>query len=184
MEPTRYTAPDEAFLTGCKELADANGAVLIFDEIVTGFRMALGCARKDFGVVPDIAVLAKTISNGYPMAAIVGRQEVMSMVEDQLISSTYWTDAIGTAAAIAAIPKIRETKVIDHIWSPGKTLMAGLQTAFDNAGLDAEVKGWPPFAGIVFHHQCPDMVMAMKTHFIRGMLRRGFLTTGLHYLML
>ena len=81
-----------------RELATAHGAVLIFDEVVTGFRLGLGGAQEQFGVLPDMATYAKAISNGYAMGAVVGRRAMMEMVGDMIVSSTYWSDAVGLAA--------------------------------------------------------------------------------------
>ena len=79
--------------------------VLIFDEISAGFRIAAGGAHLKLGVNPDIAVFGKAISNGYPMSVLIGRGEVMSAAQDSFISSTYWTERVGLAAAIATIKK-------------------------------------------------------------------------------
>ena len=183
METTRYNPPADGFLQGVRELADEHGAVLIFDEVVTGFRMALGGAQEYFDVKPDISTFAKTISNGYPMGAVVGRREIMKTVQNQFISSSYWTDSIGTVAAIASIKKIRETGAVDYVWKVGKELMDGLNDALISSGLDGQVKGYPPHLYLVFNHEDPDTVRAINTMYIRRQLARGFICSNIHYLM-
>lgn len=153
MEATRYYPPADGFLEGVRKLADKHGAVLIFDEVVTGFRMALGGAQEYFGVTPDMATFAKTISNGYPMGAIAGRREIMETVNEQFISSTYWTDAVGTAAALASLKKIRQTHAIEYIWELGKKLTVGLKEVIAKTGVDAKVHGWPPITILSFCHE-------------------------------
>jgi len=183
MEVTRYNHPADGFLEGVRELANEHNAVLIFDEVVTGFRMALGGAQEYFSVTPDMSTFAKTISNGYPMGAVVGRREIMKTVENQFISSSYWTDAIGTAAAIANIDKIRQTNAIEYVWKVGKELMDGLNDALKTSGLDGEVKGWPSFFDLSFNHEDSDTLHAINTMYIRRQLARGFLCSHIHYMM-
>ncbi|MCM8820505.1 MAG: aminotransferase class III-fold pyridoxal phosphate-dependent enzyme, partial [Candidatus Omnitrophica bacterium] len=115
MEPLRSNYPEDGFLEKVRAIADRCNAVLIFDEITSGFRMRVGGVYKIFNVLPDIVVYAKAISNGYPMAAIVGRSEVMERAEESFISSTYWTERIGPAAAIATIKKMKEKDVPTHL---------------------------------------------------------------------
>ena len=182
MEATRHYRPNKGFLEGVRQLADQHGAVLIFDEVVTGFRMALGGAQEYFGVTPDLAVFAKTISNGYPMGAVVGRRDVMNTVNEQFISSTYWTDAVGTAAALATIEKMRRIGVVEYIWDLGKELSAGLSEALEKAGIKGNILGWPshPILSLTGHDG--EVGGAMATFFVRGQLARGYLTTGTHFL--
>ena len=105
MEPTRSTDPDPGFLEGVRELCDRCGAALVFDEISSGWRMHLGGVHLKYGLMPDIAVFAKAIGNGHPMAAIIGRRRIMDAAQTSFISSTYWTEAVGPTAALATIRK-------------------------------------------------------------------------------
>ena len=182
MEATRFHHPAEGFLSGIRELADKHGAVLIFDEVVTGFRMALGGAQEYFGVTPDMATFAKTISNGYPMGAVVGRSEILSSVNDQFISSTYWTDAVGTAAALAAINNIKATNAVDYVWEVGQELMDGLKQVLKTVGLNGKVYGWPPFPILSFMDENNETASAIKTMYIRRQLARGFLCSSVQYI--
>ena len=111
MEPCRGGPPAHGFLEEVRAVAKQCDAILIFDEITSGWRLNSGGAHLLYGVPPDIAVFAKAISNGYPMAAILGTGEAMQAAEDCFISSTYWTESIGPAAALATIKKHRACNV-------------------------------------------------------------------------
>src|SRR5204862_7785281 len=108
MEPIREHEPEDNFLQQVREIADEIGAVLILDEVTAGFRMNTGGAHLLYDLAPDIAVFAKAIGNGYPMAAIIGRGEVMGGGQDSFISSIYWTERIGPVAALATIRQHRQ----------------------------------------------------------------------------
>src|SRR5690606_26455486 len=102
------TDPAPGFLQQVREMCDASGAVLIFDEITSGWRFGLGGAHLRLGVTPDLAVFGKAVSNGFAMAAILGKRAVMDAAQRTFVSSTYWTEGIGPAAAIATIKKLRQ----------------------------------------------------------------------------
>jgi len=118
------------------------------------------------------------------MGAVVGRRDIMRTVCDEFISSTYWTDAIGTAAALASLKKIRSTGAIEYAWKLGQVLQDGLKEAVDASGVDGKIYGWPPFSALGFPHDDEDTSLARKTFYVRRMLARGFLAGGLHYIML
>ena len=105
MEPIRNEEPAPGFLERIRELADASGAALIFDEITAAFRLNCGGSHLILGVEPDVAVFSKALGNGYPMAALIGRQTVMEESQSTFISSTNWTERIGPVAALATIEK-------------------------------------------------------------------------------
>src|SRR5205823_11104627 len=112
--------PEPGFLASVRRLADDTGAVLIVDEISAGFRLNTGGAHLLFGLEPDIAVFSKAIGNGYPMAAIIGKSDVMEAAQRTFISSTYWTERIGPTAALATIRKHRAHDVASHLIRIGK----------------------------------------------------------------
>src|SRR5882724_4108609 len=128
MEPQRGTEPAEGFLKQVRSLADEIGAVLVFDEITTGFRMTDGGIHRLLNVDPDIAVFAKAIANGYAMSVVLGRESVMQAAQTTFISSTNWTERIGPTAALATICKFRREKVAPHLISIGGRVMAGWET--------------------------------------------------------
>ena len=118
LEPTLYEAPKPGFLVGVRDLAHAHGALLIFDEVVTGFRWASGGAQEYFGIVPDLATLGKAMGNGYPIAAIVGRREIMDP-HALVVSSTFGGEGVGLAAAKAVLEIYRREPVVEHLWRVG-----------------------------------------------------------------
>lgn len=172
MEPIRNHDPLPGFLAGVKEIAARVGAVLVIDEISAGFRLNTGGAHLNFGLEPDIAVFAKAISNGYPMAAIIGKREVMSAAQNSFISSTYWTDRIGPTAALATIRKHRQKNVASHLKAIGARIQDGWRAAAEQHGLSVEVGGIEPLGH--FSINCEES-MAAHTLFSQCLLERGFL---------
>ncbi|MFA6969608.1 MAG: aminotransferase class III-fold pyridoxal phosphate-dependent enzyme, partial [Candidatus Paceibacterota bacterium] len=119
MEPMHGEYPRDGFLEKVREIATRTGAVLVFDEITIGFRLAIGGAHLTLGVEPDLAIFGKGMSNGYAMAAIIGKHDVMQAVQDTFISSTYWTEAIGPTATLAAIAKMQRLNLPEHLSAIG-----------------------------------------------------------------
>jgi glutamate-1-semialdehyde 2,1-aminomutase len=172
MEPRRGEAPEPGFLEAVRAIATDIGAVLIFDEVTTGFRMTDGGIHKMLGVNPDIAVFAKAMANGYPMAAVIGTSVVMEAAQSTFISSTNWTERVGTVAAIATIRKIRRERVTDHLIRIGERTFAGWKAAAAQAGLALHTEGLPSLTHFGFDH--PDEP-ALTTLFTQDMLERGYL---------
>jgi len=114
------------FLGAVKQLCKKNGTLLIFDEVITGFRYSMGGAQKLFGVYPDLACFAKAISNAIPLSAIVGKWEFMKKLDEVFFSFTYGGDCVGLSAAKATINKLSKNNVIEHIHKIGLQLKIGL----------------------------------------------------------
>ncbi len=172
MEPVRSSYPENGFLKKVRVIADRYKAVLIFDEITSGFRMKVGGAYTLFGEVPDIVVYGKAISNGYPMAAVVGKSEIMEKAEDSFISSTYWTERIGPAAAIATIKKMRAKGVPSHLIKMGKRIMGGWKEIAEETGMKIKISGIPPLPKFSFEYENARELMTL---FTQEMLKKGFL---------
>ncbi|MBK8857786.1 MAG: aminotransferase class III-fold pyridoxal phosphate-dependent enzyme [Opitutaceae bacterium] len=179
MEPMRLEAPRGDFLVRVRQLADRHGAVLIFDEITAGWRSHHGGIHLTLGVNPDIAVFAKAMSNGFPMAAIIGRTAVMEAAQQSFISSTYWTEAIGPAAALATITRLAETDAAAHIRRIGTQTAAGWRTLGERHGLKLRSAGIPALCSFAFDHGADSL--PLMTLFTQEMLARGFLANGLFY---
>ncbi len=157
VEAIRSKKPENDFLGKVRKIADEIGAVLIFDEISSGFRMTIGGAYTQFGVTPDIVVFGKAMSNGYPMGAIVGKQEVMDVAQSSFISSTYWTEGIGPTAALATIKKLEEKNVPKHIVSIGTKMGKIWEKLGKENGLRMHVDfGFPPIMHFDFEYPEPD----------------------------
>jgi glutamate-1-semialdehyde aminotransferase len=178
METVRHHMPENDFLKKVQALAKAHGAVFVLDEVSSGFRLTLGGAYKLFGIEPDIAVYAKALGNGYPIAAIVGRKEVMEAAQKSFISSTYWTERIGPSAALAVIKKMRAKKVPQHLEKIGKMIGKGWESLAKKHGLEMSFDG--PNCLITFTLNYPN-AQELKTLFIQEMLERGYLTTTTVY---
>ena len=125
MEPVRNHSPEPGFLEQVRAIASRERAVLIFDEITSGWRLNTGGAHLTFGVNPDVAVFAKGMSNGYPMGAIVGIRSVMEAAQTSFISSTYWTERVGPVAAIATIREHKAKDVASHLCAIGSQIQRG-----------------------------------------------------------
>ena len=178
MEPLRNEMPEPGFLEAVKLLTKLSGAVLIFDEVSSGFRLNAGGAHIKIGVEPDVAVFAKAISNGYPMAAIIGRSEVMDAVERTFISSTYWTDRIGPVAALASLRKYQRENVSAHLSLIGKAVQDLWTQAATDAGLPIHVYGIYPMSYFAFDG---PSAQAMMTLYVQEMLKHGFLASNRFY---
>jgi len=175
IEPTRYVDPEPGFLEGVRERTRRVGARLIFDEISIGWRLCVGGAHLKFGVEPDMAVFAKTLSNGFAMSAVIGTAETMSVAESSFISSAYWTEGIGPAAAVATIEKFQRLNVPAHIAGIGTKFRDGLQQVGQRTGVPITLSGRPDAVLIGFDH--PDSV-ALATLLTTRMLDHGFLAAG------
>ncbi len=172
MEPTRATPPEPGFLEGVRQMCDRAGAVLVFDEISIGWRLALGGAHLRYGVEPDVAVFAKAIGNGHPMAAIIGRARVMQAAQESFISSTYWTEGVGPTAALATIRKMQRVDVPSHVARIGTRWREGMQKLAQAHGLPLTVSGHPAITVIGFNH--PE-ALALQTLLTVGMLEHDIL---------
>lgn len=158
LEPfQRIIPPQPGFLEAMRELTAANDMLLIFDEVVTGFRFAYGGAQEYYGVTPDICTLGKAIGGGFALAAIAGRDEVMAMFDKERAGDRF-VPQIGTlsgnpvaaAAGLATLEVLKRPGAYEKIFSTGKTLMAGLSERLARHGVAAQVIGVPPLFDLVF----------------------------------
>ena len=136
-----------------RELANKYGTVLVFDEIVTGFRIALGGVQEYFGVTPDLAVFAKGIANGMPFSVYCGKAEIMDKLDHATVSSTYGGEALSLAAAKATLSTYQTEHVIDHIWQKAESAWSGFNRLFTHYGIPGKLVGLPPCIAIVFDEQ-------------------------------
>jgi glutamate-1-semialdehyde aminotransferase len=178
MEPIRNYYPKEGFLETIREITKKLGIVLIFDEVTSGWRLNIGGAHLNFGVEPDIAVFGKAISNGYPMAVIIGKPEVMETAQDSFISSTYWTERIGPVAALATIKKLKRENIPEHLINIGKEVQEGWKKLSEKHDLNITVSGINPLGHFSFNYDNP---LVLKTLFTQLLLENGFLATNAFY---
>jgi glutamate-1-semialdehyde 2,1-aminomutase len=145
------------------------------DEIVTGFRMANGGAQEYFGVTPDMACFAKGMANGMPLAAVVGRADVMGTFEDALISLTYGGEALSLAAAVATMQIYRDEPVIETLWQRGEALRDGLERAAREAEVPFVTQGYAPMTGMAFLDLDPETDQRAWGFMLQEMAARGVL---------
>jgi glutamate-1-semialdehyde 2,1-aminomutase len=178
MEPIRSEPPRAGFLKRVREIANGTGALLVFDEITSGFRLNTGGVHLLHEVEPDIAVFAKAISNGFPMAAVIGRAECMEAAQSSFISSTSWTDRVGPAAALATIRKHRDQAVPEHLVRMGRRVKEVWADEAERAGLRCHISGLDPLAHFALE---VDDAQAAHTLYTQLMLAEGFLATKAFY---
>jgi len=178
MEPMRHQLPDKDFLKKVRAIANRVGAVLIFDEISSGFRLGFPGYHTKSGVIPDLVIYAKAISNGFPMAALIGKREVMKEADASFISSTYHAERIGPAAALATLQKMKKVRVTDYVEKMGWKIGNEWKRLAKKHNLPIVVAGPGAFINFTFDHK--DAV-ALKALFTQEMLQQGYLATATIY---
>jgi glutamate-1-semialdehyde 2,1-aminomutase len=154
----RCTSPRPGFLQGLRTVTADMGVLLIFDETVTGFRLAYGGAQAYYGVSPDLATLGKALGGGYPIGAVVGRSDVLDLMrEDQMgqagyvwFASSLGGNPISATAALATLGELRKPGTYAHLFAVGEALRTGLAAALRDEGITARVQGDGPLAAVVF----------------------------------
>ena len=176
MEPLRSDIPPEGYLEGVKKICHANKALLIFDEVSCGWRTRIGGIQEYTGVIPDISVFAKSMSNGYPMGVVVGSEDAMELAGRMFISSSYWSDNIGLAASLATIKELRSRDSVDKFEVLGEKMRDAITGAVDSVGVPANVSGWHYRSAINFELPEETLRPKINTLFIQEMARRGIHT--------
>lgn len=174
-------ATGETFYPALRKLTQRHGALLIFDEIVTGFRVALGGVQEYFGVVPDLAVFAKGVANGMPLSVYCGRREVMSLCDRggrTVISTTYGGEALSLAAAKAVIEVYRTQDVVGALWQRGEFLWSGVNARFEKHGIPMRLKGFWPCPQFVPEASAPEDLLG---RFFRAAYRHGVMLYNVSY---
>jgi len=172
MEPRRGSEPSSGFLEGVRMIANDIGALLVFDEVTSGFRMNVGGIHLNYKVNPDLAVFGKALGNGFPISAVIGKKKIMDAAQNTFISSTFWTERIGFTAALATIKKIREQNVNQNLIDYGKRINEGWKEIASKFDLDITISGIPPLTHL--HFDCYDPVSA-QTYYTQEMLKKGYL---------
>jgi glutamate-1-semialdehyde 2,1-aminomutase len=181
MMPLEIELPRPGFLAGVQELAHRYGALFILDEIRSGFHVALGGAQEYYGIVPDLATFSKALSNGYAVSALVGRRDIMQRVTETYVSSTFFTNSVAMAAAVATIHKLRREQGIPHLWRIGEGLLQGMDRLAGDLGVEAKAVGLSPMPYLSFTYADPEVREAAKYAFYRETTRRGVLLHPNHH---
>lgn len=178
LEAIRNDIPEREFVETIRKMTKEKGIVFIVDEITCGFRLNVGGAHLIYDIEPDMAVFAKAISNGYPMGAIIGRRDIMQAAQGSFISSTYWTERIGSVAALATIKKLQELRVPEHLIKMGEMIQGGWTQKAKKHNMIIHVSGIYPLSHFEFKTNNP---LLYKTVFTKIMLEHGFLASTVYY---
>ncbi len=186
MEPVNLTPPEPGYLEGVRDLATRYGAVLVFDEVITGFRYARGGAQEHFGVTPDLCAMGKGMANGMPLSVVAGSAEFMEPFEKIFFSFTFAGETSGLAAAMATLDVMERENYWAHVWRQGQRLQEAYRALAQQFGLThvTDCKGMPPWTIVTFQDSQGHASLKLKTLFQQEMLRQGVLFSGSQFLSL
>jgi glutamate-1-semialdehyde aminotransferase len=174
--------PKPGFLEGVRQIADKHGAVLIFDEIRTGFRVHLGGAQTLFNVTPDLSTFGKALANGYPISACVGKEHIMKVVEKEVfVSSTFYPNSIEFAAALKTLEFMERENVIEAIKEKGEWFNAELKKIIDKHKVDLSLSPVPQMPFVVFNKNADKTYKAMRNDFYTQLIRRKVFLQPFHH---
>jgi glutamate-1-semialdehyde 2,1-aminomutase/spore coat polysaccharide biosynthesis protein SpsF len=184
MEPVNFVEPAPGFLQSVKDLAQRNGALLIFDEICSGFHFGLGGAQKRFGVIPDLACFGKAMGNGFPISCVMGRKEVMRCFEEVFFSFTFAGEVASMAAAMKVLDILETTDALTKMDANGRTLQDGFNVLAQEAGLADRLKATahPTWSLIKYLDADGDDSPLLKSLFQQEAVKRGVLLLATHNL--
>lgn len=188
LEPIQGNGPKEGFLQELKELTHKNGAILIFDEVVSGFRYALGGAQELYQVTPDLAAIGKGMANGLPLSAVVGKRELMELIETKnvFISTTFGGETLSIAGALATIKILEEPGTYDKIWKLGTMMLDGLKILIKKYNLEevVNISGLAPHGGVLFEGTGSLDYLDIQSVYQQRMVENGILTIGINNISL
>jgi len=182
LEPMNSTYPKHGFLEGVRELTQKNGSILIFDEVVTGFRFDIGGAQKLFNVIPDLTALGKGIANGHPLSAVVGKREIMNEMENIFFSGTFGGELLSLASAKATIELYKKIDVCAELNFIGSTLATGLKQIITDLEMESvlEISGHPTWLFLLWKSAYGQPVENIKAFFLQEMFKSGVLILSTH----
>lgn len=186
MEPVNLTPPSPGYLEGVRQLASHHGVVLVFDEVITGFRYARGGAQEYFGVTPDLCAMGKGVANGMPLSIVCGKREFMEPFDEIFFSFTFGGETAGLAAAMATLDVMEREDYWSHVWRQGAKLQNGFRALANEFGINDHVdcQGMPPWTVVVFKDHARWKALQLKTLFQQEMIRHGILFSGSQFLSL
>tara|TARA_B100000780_G_scaffold102373_1_gene71552 strand:+ start:5560 stop:6885 length:1326 start_codon:yes stop_codon:yes gene_type:complete len=178
LEPVNFFEPEDNFLEKVKSITHENNALLIFDEVITGFRMNIGGAQTHYNVIPDLSCFGKAMANGFPMNALVGREEVMSFFEEAFFSGTFAAELVSISASLATIDAIEKRGTLEHIDAMGLRLKNGYNQLAKSLELEHITKmigfGWWP--EYLFYDTHGKSSLELQSLFQQEIVRRGVLS--------
>lgn len=179
--PFELDPPRDGFLDRVTEIVHGHGALLVLDEMRTGFRVAVGGAQERLGIQADLATFSKAMANGYPISALTGREEVMRMLGEVHISSTFYVNAAEMAAALATISELRRGGTLVKLERLGRRLLDGLAQLVNAAGVEANLRGVAQMPFLQFCYEDPAKCERAKQAFYTETVRRGILLHPNHH---
>ncbi len=182
LEPMNVSFPERDFLVRVKEMSNKYGAVLIFDETITGFRFSAGGAQELFGVTPDLSTFGKGIANGMPLSVIVGRREIMMEMENVFFSGTYGGELLSLAAANHVIDRVQAGEVVEQLGSTGRTLSSRVEEIIkaNNLGETLSLSGHDTWRFLNWRESNGYSLSEIKTYFMQEMFNAGVLVLASH----
>lgn len=179
-QPLQEPAP--GFLESVQAMAATHGAVLIFDEIRTGFRVHLGGAQVRYGVTPDMAVFGKAMANGYPISAVVGRRDILEVANGKIfLSSTFFPNSLEMVAALKTIEILEREQALETIWKRGEVLLEGWRRTVEALDFPAQVSGIAPMPFLTFRVDEGGRYKKLRPAFYTEMIRRGVFLAPYHH---
>jgi glutamate-1-semialdehyde aminotransferase len=174
--------PKPGYLEAVKKIAEKYGAVLIFDEIRSGFRYSLGGAQAKFGVTPHLSVFGKAMANGYPVSAVVGKKEIMDEAEERVfISSTFFPNSLEQVAALKTIEIMERDNILDKLWQKGEKFCNEVQKIVDESGVPCQLSGAPLMPFITFPKDEEKLYKKLRVEFYTQVIRRGVFLQPYHH---
>lgn len=185
IEPMNVVEPKAGFLEDVKAIASRNGAVLVFDETITGFRFSNGGAQAVFGVTPDLATFGKACANGMPLSVLTGRADLMDHMDRVFLSGTFGGETLSLAACKAVLEKLSREPVVSTIAATGESVKAGVAKLITDHGCGAflSISGHPSWSFLNFKDTDGASLWHIKTLFLQEILARGILSLGTHNVM-
>ena len=187
LEPIQGNGPMDGFLQEVRDLATKNGTILIFDEVVSGFRYALGGASELYNVVPDMAALGKGMGNGMPISVVAGKREIMSLIEKGVfVSTTFGGETLSLAASLETIRILEKENSYKQIWDLGRLMLSGLDSLIKKYNVSGVIStsGLPPHAGVQFDGIGNIDYIDINSVFQQTMIEEGILTVGINNISL
>ena len=182
LAPEMVLPPKREVFVAIQALTQRHGALFVLDEVKTAFRTAPGSVQARLGLTPDLTTVSKGLSNGWPVAAVLGRRDVMRNAAGMHLSATYHGDTAAMAAALTTLRIVEERNVAEHVWTLGQRLIDGLNAIARDLDVPAVSYGepFPPMPFLRFHHPRPATNDALQTAFYEAILERGVLLHPRH----
>lgn len=187
LEPIQGNGPKDDFLEKVMELTHKNDALLIFDEVVSGFRYALGGASEYYGINPDLVAFGKGMGNGLPISAVAGKSDIMKQIEQGVfVSTTFGGEALSLAGAFATINILQRPGTYEHIWTLGEQMKNGLKQLIDEYNVESvvSVSGLAPHCGLIFDGSENLNYLEINSLFSQGLIEKGILSVGINNISL